>query len=787
MSYGNFQRSSVLLAISLLLPLLASGVLYADQRPSTDVAELWDQGCTQIVRGDFSAADATLRRLMEAEPTDAGAQRVARWLEAFQKIQEERAACQAQEYDVFVQRAKHFLDKHLSQDDEVKDDQEKDEKPPAEKLSEVAEDAEVPDEADEDYKAPTHLDRALANLRRAYWNADDAEAFREEAWVEELAGVAEAEADALLKEKDWLEARNIYVSLNSVFENSKEYEKKAKKCQNHWRLEALYSPKREWRESLNGIEPSIAEDTIQRVARDYFKEPDFKKMGVSAFENLQSLAESEAIAEVFESLGDPERREMFQGRVDAHIEQLKRKKHVSRRDLRKHFQRLLDINRQTLQLPDELIIKEFAEGALSSFDQFTTMIWPSEFKEFHKHTVGQFIGVGIQIQKSVSDEILVVSPLPDTSAYRAGIQAGDIITHIEGQSTQGMKLTKAVDLITGPADTMVTLTARRETGGHVEELEYPLKRTLVEIKTVRGFQRMKDDPAQWDYMIDKELKVAYVRVDTFTERTAENLRAALNLLVDQGMRGLILDLRFNPGGLLRSAVDVSDVFLRQNELIVKTEGRSSAPWPIRARGKEKLPEFPLIVLVNDYSASASEIVAGAIKSHERGLVMGERTFGKGSVQSLLQVGNGDARLKLTTAEYYLPDGTCLHRREDSTTWGVEPDVSVKLYPRELAAVLIMRRQEDVIHRAGEEEKAADDSAEDAPPTDEADQADGADADEKPADADNEEEDQIGELPERPTDLDPQLESAKLVMRVKLFSGTDWMLHAQAKAETAHIQ
>ena len=229
--------------------------------------------------------------------------------------------------------------------------------------------------------------------------------------------------------------------------------------------------------------------------------------------------------------------------------------------------------------------------------------------------------------------------------------------------------------------------------------------------SVKGVRRDTADPTHWNFMLDQQNKIGYIRITGFQEETAAELKAALATLTQhEGMRGIILDLRFNPGGLLKAAVDISDMFL-QDGVIVSTKGRSArtrpqSKWSAHADTLIS-PNMPMVVMVNQYSASASEIFSGAMQDLHRGLIVGHRSFGKGSVQNLLGIGNerrvnGDpeAMMKLTMAYYYLPNGESLHRRDGNKKWGVDPDVAVDLTPDQLNDLLKTRNDSDIIHQAG---------------------------------------------------------------------------------------
>ena len=323
-----------------------------------------------------------------------------------------------------------------------------------------------------------------------------------------------------------------------------------------------------------------------------------------------------------------------------------------------------------------------------------------------------------------------------------------------------------------------------------------LIREEIKIRSVKGYRR-RADSQRWDFMLDPEFGIAYVRVTNFSDTTVPELREALRQIQKNNAKGLILDLRFNPGGLLQAAIEVSEMFLPHDKMIVATNGRRQNRYSRSSRSGDKHCKLPMVVLVNEQSASASEIVSGALKDHQRAVVVGQRTFGKGSVQNLVAVGLADARLKLTTAQYYLPSGQSIHKLPDSETWGVEPDIAVQLVPRERGQIRVMNRQADVI-RSEEAGSASDDeevgekndkapAADQEPreqPSEDTDEGPTADqeqaqqppdgekaADDKPAadvkEGDPEVDDEeLEELIEYPA-IDYQLETAALVLRVQL--------------------
>jgi carboxyl-terminal processing protease len=577
-------------------------------------------------------------------------------------------------------------------------------------------------------------------------------------WVNHLRTVARAEADKLYSEKEWRDAHALYYALSLIFEDDKEIDKLRKDCLEHARLDEIYKEERDWQDGLEGIHERMVEEAYYRIDRKYVEEANFKAMTVAGFEELLLIAESPTLQAQFEGLtGD--RGTEFALRVQRALDAVQAEPTLTYRDALGYFRDALKINRESAKAPEALLVKEYTNAALGHLDDFTSIIWPSEYREFEKHTRGDFIGVGIQIRNKYNPEIkkteiVVVSPLEDTPAYRAGIQADDIITQVNGESMEDVSVTKAVAKITGPMQTAVTLTIRRlNEGGEEAETEVKLVRDMVRIQSVKSLARKAENEEHWDFILDDDLGIGYVRIGSFQENTVSQLDAALRDATNRGMHGLILDLRYNPGGLLKSAVEMAELFLPRKSQIVSTRGLRSDEWPVTAERQGPYADLPLIVLINEQSASASEIVSGAIQDHHRGLIIGDRSFGKFSVQNLIRLVHSEAHLKLTTARYYLPSGRSLHRDIDAVEWGVMPDIAVPVVPKEESKIIFMRRDADVIGavktRSEQEMKEPMKPHED-------------------ADDEVEEEEEEPDPNNRP-DRDPQLDTALLVMRLHLLA------------------
>jgi carboxyl-terminal processing protease len=351
----------------------------------------------------------------------------------------------------------------------------------------------------------------------------------------------------------------------------------------------------------------------------------------------------------------------------------------------------VDIHRQVVNNyadpVDEAKLREGAiSGMLGELDPFTMYVPPARHEEFERLLEGSFKGVGIQLNQLDNGEIEVVTPIEGSPALKAGVMAGDIILKVNGESIQGLRLQEAIKKIGGPLGTQVTLTVRHATG---ETEDLTMTRQEIVLPTIKGFDRKAD--GSWDFYVCDSPKIAYVRVTQFTADTHEKLRAAVEQLLKDGMQGLILDLRFNPGGRLEEAEQMVDLFIEQG-VIVSIKGRARPERVREAAGNGTLPYFPMIVLVNEHSASASEIVAGSLMDNQRALVLGTRTYGKGSVQEVIPLDSKSGELKLTVAYYYLPSGRLVHRKKDSKEWGVEPQIIIPMDEAAQRRVLIERSE-----------------------------------------------------------------------------------------------
>ncbi len=383
---------------------------------------------------------------------------------------------------------------------------------------------------------------------------------------------------------------------------------------------------------------------------------------------------------------------------------------ASRDDDYAFVRKLVDIHRQVaanyVEPIDEDKLRDGAiDGMMAELDPFSVYIPPAEQEGFDRMLEGTIKGVGIQLDMSDDGKIEVVTPIDDSPAFKAGVMAGDLVLKVNGDNVEGLKINEVIKKIAGPLDSKVTLTVRHATG---EEATLSMTRQEIVVPTVKGFGRKADNG--WDFYIANDPKIGYVRITQFTPDTYEKLKNALvganadinnpktyQGMIGEGMKALILDLRYNPGGRLDQATKVVNMFVDKG-VIVSTKGRNRPEQKTLATVEGTLPYFPMVVLVNEHSASASEIVAGSLMDNKRALVMGNRSYGKGSVQEIMPLDSKGGELKLTVAYYYLPSGRLVHRKKDAKDWGVEPQVIIPMNDTQSANAMRERMSAELMRR-----------------------------------------------------------------------------------------
>ncbi|MSQ92932.1 MAG: S41 family peptidase [Gemmataceae bacterium] len=359
----------------------------------------------------------------------------------------------------------------------------------------------------------------------------------------------------------------------------------------------------------------------------------------------------------------------------------------------------------------ELVENMISEG-LRKLDPHSDFMNAPHYKQFNQQSDSKFRGVGIRLSFDQRvGQFMVESPIAGSPAYEAGVMAGDLILKVDGKSIENWNQDKVVETIQGEAGTEVTLTILHE--GEKKPVDIKMTRAEIKIESILGDRRDKVDLKKWDFWIDPNSRIAYVRINSFSKTTVDELTRVVDGLQKTGMKGLVVDLRGNPGGLLRASVEVSSMFLPEGKNVVTTKGRGGnveEVYNAKQTGNMKPGTYyPLAILINRHSASASEIVAAALQDHARAIIVGERSFGKGSVQNLIPMENETSALKLTTASYWRPSGRNIHRFPDAKEeddWGVQPDkgYEVKQTAEEVNQYYRWRRDRDILRRPGEEAK-----------------------------------------------------------------------------------
>jgi len=549
----------------------------------------------------------------------------------------------------------------------------------------------------------------------------------------ELAGLiskADGAARAAERNGDWLEAYELYYRLNLLFEQDRRYRESFERVGRRLVMLRLYVPELlhdmrsdrlvdegedalpayngladDWHEKLQGVSQAMLIRALNRAERSHVDSVDLKNLLVQGLETLRTFVTTTELSSEFPALSNERSVAKFITAIDELEKEL-----VDSRGKAGYFELvgvlkgLARANDRSLKLPEEALLHEFGNGAMSELDEFSTIYWPDEVEQLQRSTQGKFTGVGIKISADESQAIRVITPLQGTPAQKAGVLPGDLIVAVDGDSTVGISLQQAVDRITGDEGTSVTLSVERE--GVEDPLQLRMLRAEIPIHSVKGWRRAGAGEMDWDWFIDKENKIGMLRVTQFADDTTRELRRAIREMRRQGgINGVILDLRYNPGGLVNEAVSVANLFIEDGVIVSQhdADGVQREREVARPAGAE-LADVPVVVLINEGSASASEIVSGCLQDYKRAIIVGSNSFGKGSVQNVYTIGTTEmALLKLTTQYYYLPSGRLIHRKAGAEVWGVQPDVEVEMLPSQIADSLTMRQDADLFLAPGDEE------------------------------------------------------------------------------------
>lgn len=567
------------------------------------------------------------------------------------------------------------------------------------------------------------LHKALTAAIRAKGYSTEPNKFVKAAIIQKLVDKVETAAAKAEKENNWIEALNLYSRLDLLFDSQNLYKKEIKRTGRRVGIIRMYNPEHlyellvenakihgddkpepwdfdenRWNNRLRDINFAMLRDSLTLAALRHVESATYEQLMMGGLESLEVFIETDAIHTTFKGLADDaKRQEMLDFLKDLRIKVLAREVTMSSLESSKTLREILNKNSQTIELPESVLIYEFAAGSMDTLDDYSGVVWPAQKERLERTTTGKFYGVGIQISL-VNRQLTVVTPLEDTPAHRAGIKAGDKIVSVDGKSTLGIDLNSAVEKITGEEGTEVVLGIK--SAGDKKARDIKLIRSEIPIRTIKGWERKPG--GEWNYYVDEQSQIGFIRMTQFGPTTVDDMdKAVTQMRSTKGLKGLIIDLRFNPGGLLSAAVDICNRFINRGIIVSTTGPIHIKPQAFFADEEHTYGEFPVVILINKGSASASEILSGCLQSHNRALIVGNRTFGKGSVQNIFGLSSRQAYFKLTTQYYKIPNGRIIHRRPNKSTWGIDPDINVKVSEQQYADLLEARTLLDILKNENE--------------------------------------------------------------------------------------
>ncbi|MBN8599307.1 MAG: S41 family peptidase [Planctomycetes bacterium] len=621
---------------------------------------------------------------------------------------------------------------------------------------------------------PQRLAKAMRSALELWVLSTDKPSVLEDARVKKLIADADAAARKSEQDGDWLVSSEMFSLLNALLEESGQYKPDLERQSRRLTMIRMYTPQRLWEmrnerlkaegdkplppynatgddfhEKLKGIDQDMVVRAIAR-ATDHVEQVPTRRLLIGGIIAVETMIATNDLHRAFPDLDNQIAKEAMLTALRTEREQLGTpKKNAFGRvsepgvgEIDALLNRVLAVNDRTVKISREALLHEFGNGAIDQLDEFSAIIWPDELNRFNRTTQGKFVGVGVQIELDDQSNVRVVTPLEGTPAFRAGIRAGDIIKKINGKSAYGMSIDQVVDHITGPDGTQVVLSIDRpendgaqtadalvgDTGQppaveagkgegaakpdkKFKEMEVAINRQLINVVSVKGWKRKGTREDAWDWFIDPQNRIGYVRLTQFSEKTAEELRRAVGQMQKDGLNGLVLDLRFNPGGYLDQAVQVANLFV-DNGVVVAMQGPNGrAESPEMAKSNvARLKNTPVVVLINEGSASASEIVSGTLQHYGRTgdvnvMILGQRSYGKGSVQKVFGLSD-DAAMKLTMQYYAIPDTAMpgyriIHRKPGAHEWGITPNLAVEMLPKQTTESILLRRNADVLPTEGD--------------------------------------------------------------------------------------
>lgn len=637
-------------------------------KQTSNAASALDLACDKIANGDFAGAWELIHQ-SAAFNSNAGLRQLEKIIDEYMTIEDRREILKNEAYQ-----------EQLSELDELRQE-------------DFIEDVNT-------------ISKVLAIVSKALEYCDDEEleqVLLDEPLVKNALEQAEQIAFELELEGKWLDAyKHIYSKLELIYKDNEYYSEYSQGLLEKAEILTFIqdSPCESCQDRSQGVEKQTFINAVDFLDAGYVRIIDYRPMTISAINQCKLLAEvaNNPNIESRYRISDTQYAS-FMAVLTAIQDEISRiQANITKEGFISIFEQILTLSDSPvdgIQFPQALLIIQFAKGALSALDPYTIIFWPSEAKTFEKKITNQFTGIGIRFEKK--DEFAkVLSVLPDTPAYYCGFRAGDVIQAVDGVETKQMSANCVADSISGPDGSEVTITIKHH--GDDKNRDVTIQRAKITVPSILGWQ--KTETGQWQYMIDPENGIGYIHIKGFNSRTVEDFDRTLAQLETHGIEGLILDMRSNLGGLLSGALEIADRFIKKG-LIARVQPRFGMPTYISACKEKTHPDYPMVVLIDGSTASSAEILTGILQEpkYNRATIVGQRSYGKSSVQSILNHLKGGAKLKYTTAYYYLPSGQIIRNRDviskqGQTDWGITPDVQVELLSAEQKIIADIRKMNE---------------------------------------------------------------------------------------------
>lgn len=700
---------------------ITSGLVIAEQTPSLSTVKSVEADIVKVdvVEADIVEADAAKTNVIERFKADSTVTLACKEVINGEFARAEEILNNAGQFsDPRLMRLAEITEKYRALEEGRKKSKKEAYEEQIAELEKISEDG-IPEE-------PNKLSEVFLIVVRASELADEQqkEELLQKPFVLNLIAKADSKGHELQEQGEWIESyAHCYFWLNKLYEDNKEYKDTVDLLVKMASIETALKDNscEKSVDRYKGVTPGMLARTIKALAISYVSDLNYKEMAQKGVESgllLGKVLTTEG-KELAYSV-DASNVELWnkglhkiQLHLDADMEIIRNNEFIA------IFEEVLYLNSETIKLPMEVVVVQFSEAALEVLDPFTNLVWPWRVKDFQKNMTQDFTGIGIHISK-VRGKLTVASLLPGTPAYSSGLDANDNIIAVDGEKTDEMTLTCVVSKITGPKDTPVTLTVKHEGDPNGVTEDITIVRARIIVPTIRGWKRdsksttdagINSDGGKWGHMVDPVNRIGYVRLTGFTDTTAHDMETQLLGLEERGMQGLIIDLRGNSGGYLATAAAVVDMFVEKG-LIVKSQPKWGIANHEFARKKGTHPDYPLVILINEGSASASEIVAGALQDvkYKRATLVGTRTYGKGSVQTIVPYSGEGSQLKYTMAYYHLPSDQRVKNRyvmkkKGRKDWGIAPDVEVKMTMEEITKRAEVQWSNDILVKADHDAKA----------------------------------------------------------------------------------